>query len=209
MQLLCLVVALATLSSRLIPEALCDPWAKLPTNKYYLAACVSDLKEIMDMDGDPDANPMRVSDGIVWHIPGNVFEPCQCIGNMRGKIRHSDLAQVLFPSKLSYVLPKKKPVPLEDHGAVIFGHNMNFKWFWKDTGDPEEGEPPSPPKSPRSTSTTAQSDRAWTRQPRKAVDVSRVQALTNHQVRGSPVSHSMILLKQNLPGPTRTNCRLL
>jgi hypothetical protein len=128
------------------PEALCDSWAKLPMSKYYLAACVSDLKEIMDMDGDPDANPMRINDGIVWHIPGNVFEPCQCKGNMRGKIQHSDLAQVLFPSKLSYVLPKRKPVSLRDHGAVIFGHNMNFKWFWKDTGDPEEGEPPSPPE---------------------------------------------------------------
>ncbi|RFU25445.1 hypothetical protein B7463_g10882, partial [Scytalidium lignicola] len=28
----------------------------------------------------------------------------------------------------------------EGCGAVVFGHNKKFKWFWKDTGDPEEGE---------------------------------------------------------------------
>src|SRR5208282_5733235 len=33
---------------------------------------------------------------------------------------------------------------LVDRGAVIFGYNVNFKWFWKDTGHPEEGEPLSP-----------------------------------------------------------------
>ena len=31
---------------------LCAHWAKLPKGRYYLAVCVSDLKEIMDMDGD-------------------------------------------------------------------------------------------------------------------------------------------------------------
>jgi hypothetical protein len=63
-----------------------------------------------------------------------------------GRARHSDLVQVLFPSTLSYILPKRKPIQLEDHGAVIFGHNMFFKWVWKDTGHPEKGDLPSPPE---------------------------------------------------------------
>jgi len=124
------------------PGKLCSAWAKLPRKKHYLAACVSDIQEIMEMNGDPDANPMRISESIVWHIQGQVFEPCQCTGNNRGKNRHSDIAQVLFPSRLSYVLPKRKPIQLEDRGAMIFGHNVYFKWFWKDIGDPEQGDPP-------------------------------------------------------------------
>jgi hypothetical protein len=39
---------------------------------------------------------------------------------------------------------KKNPVRLKDRGAVIFGHNVNFKLYWKDTEDPIEGEPLSP-----------------------------------------------------------------
>ena len=128
------------------PGKLCSAWAKLPRKKQYLAACVSDIQEIMEVNGDPDANPMRISDSIVWHIQGQVFEPCQCTGNNRGKNRHSDIAQVLFPLRLSYVLPKRKFIQLEDRGAVIFGHNAYFKWFWKDIGDPEQGDPPPPPE---------------------------------------------------------------
>lgn len=125
------------------PAKSCSAWVKLPKGNHYLAVCVSDLQEIMEVDGDPDANPMRISDGIIWHPQGEVFQPCQCMGNTRGKNRHSDITQVLFPSRLSNVLPKRKPIQLEDRGAVIFGHNASFKWFWKDVGDPEKGEPPA------------------------------------------------------------------
>ncbi|OXV11393.1 hypothetical protein Egran_00845 [Elaphomyces granulatus] len=120
---------------------LCPHWAKLPKGRYYLAAGVSDLKKIMNADGDHKANPIRINDSIIWHNPNMIFEHCQCTGMRRGK--HSDFVQVLLPSKFGHLLLKKDPVGLEDRGAVIFGHNMDFKWFWKDTGDPEQGEPPS------------------------------------------------------------------
>lgn len=118
----------------------CTRWAKLPTGRYYLAACVSDLIEIMDMYGNQYEDPMKLSDNIIWHNLGKVFEPCQCT-KMSGK--HSDLVQVLLPSKFPN-MPKKNPVRLKDCGAVIFGHNVNFKLYWKDTEAPVEGEPPSP-----------------------------------------------------------------
>jgi hypothetical protein len=95
----------------------------------------------MDMDGNQEANPMELSDNIVWHNPDKIFEPCQCMENSREE--HSDLLQVLLPLKLYNILPKMDHVQLEDHGAVIFGHNVNFKWFWKDTGDPINAELPS------------------------------------------------------------------
>jgi hypothetical protein len=53
-------------------------WAKLPTGRYYLAACVSDLIEIMDMYGNQNEDPMKPSDNLIWHNLGKVFEPCQC-----------------------------------------------------------------------------------------------------------------------------------
>lgn len=117
----------------------CTRWAKLPTGRYYLAACVSDLIEIMDMYGNQNEDPMKLSDNI-WHNLDKVFEPCQCT-KIQGK--HSDLVQVLLPSKFPNML-KKNPVRLKDRGAVVFGHNVNFKLYWKDTEDPLAGEPPSP-----------------------------------------------------------------
>jgi nucleoside phosphorylase len=95
----------------------------------------------MNADGDHKANPIKINDGIIWHNPDIVFGPCKCTGVRRGK--HSDFVQVLLPSKFGYLVPKKDPVRLKDRGAVIFGHNMDFKWLWKDTGDPERGELPS------------------------------------------------------------------
>ena len=119
----------------------CDRWAKLPTGGYYLAASISDLKEIMDMYGNQNANPMNITNSIIWHIPDKTFEPCQCISKKRRG--HSDLVQVLLPSTFRKILPQKTPIPLQQ-GAVIFGHNVNFKWHWRDTGDPVKGEPLSP-----------------------------------------------------------------
>lgn len=94
----------------------------------------------MDMYGNQYTNPMKVSDNIIWHNPDRVFE-CQC----KSSVQHSELVQVLLPLKLCKDLPKASPVQLEDYRAMIFGHNVNFKHFWKDTGDPEVGELPSPP----------------------------------------------------------------
>ncbi|KAF2181229.1 hypothetical protein K469DRAFT_692110 [Zopfia rhizophila CBS 207.26] len=47
------------------------PWAKLPKHKYYLATCVSDLKEIMDMDANPDANLIAPFNGYSLLFNGN------------------------------------------------------------------------------------------------------------------------------------------
>jgi hypothetical protein len=103
----------------------CAHWSKLPRGRYYLAACVSDLREIMDLDGDQKANPMKLSDNIIWHKPDKIFEPCQCAGKTWRK--HSDRVQVLLPSMFRNTLPRENPIRLEDRGAVVFGHNMNFK----------------------------------------------------------------------------------
>lgn len=119
--------------------SVCTHWAKLPKDGYYLAIGISDLKEIMDMYGDQYTNPMRLNHNLIWYNQDGILE-CQC----RSRTEHSELIQVLLPSNLCNHLSTKSPVQLDDRGAVIFGHNMNFKWFWKDTGDPEERDPLSP-----------------------------------------------------------------
>ncbi|KAN0073022.1 hypothetical protein V8E54_009136 [Elaphomyces granulatus] len=124
----------------------CSHWAKLPKDRYYLAAGVSDLKKIMDADGDHMANPVKINDSIIWHNLDTTYKLCQCTTKRQKK--HSDFVQVLLPSKFVHLIPKKDPVRLEDRGAVIFGHNTDFKWFWKDTGDPEQGESPSVSEEP-------------------------------------------------------------
>ncbi|KAK6811024.1 hypothetical protein RU639_013191 [Aspergillus parasiticus] len=116
----------------------CTKWTELPKSMYYLAASIQDLKEIMDMDGDSEANPIVLAHNITWHNP-DIFGTCQC--EVKGEEKHSDLVQVLLPSDLKTGSLNNHQVPLEPRGAVIFGHNENFGWFWKDTGYPERREP--------------------------------------------------------------------
>lgn len=118
----------------------CPHWAKLPIGKCYLAACVSDLKEIMDVDGDQKANPMKLSDNMIWYNPDKIFESCQC--NEKIQRKHCDRVQVLLPSMLRSILPKVNPVRLEDRGAVVFGQNMSYRWLFPDVGDPKQEELP-------------------------------------------------------------------
>lgn len=124
-----------------ISTSSCTKWTKLPKGMYYLAASIQDLKEIMDMDGDSEASPIVLTHNIIWHNP-DAFGTCQC--EVEGQEEHSDLVQVLLPSSFKTDMLSNHHVPLKARGAVIFGHNENFKWFWKDTGYPQVGEPWSP-----------------------------------------------------------------
>ncbi|KAJ2979283.1 hypothetical protein NUW58_g7239 [Xylaria curta] len=122
---------------------LCSRWSLLPKESYYLAACVSDLLEIMEADGDTTTNPRRLCENIIWHIKRTTFDPCPCIKGPEHK--HHDPVQALFPLSFTRSLQKKAPVDLKGTGAVIFGHNMSLHWHWKDVGDPVRGDPPLGP----------------------------------------------------------------
>ncbi|KAI0425222.1 hypothetical protein F5Y09DRAFT_346918 [Xylaria sp. FL1042] len=119
---------------------LCSRWSLLPKESYYLAACVANLLEIMEEDGDAASNPRRLCENIIWHMKRATFDPCPCTKD--AKQSHHDPVQALFPLKFTSSLKKKAQVDLEGAGAVIFGHNMSLHWHWKDTGDPVKGDPP-------------------------------------------------------------------
>ena len=135
------------------PDTVCQAWSQVPPDGHYLAASVADLKDIMDLDDNATRkllpNVLRISNTMVWHAPGGLFEPCDCRNAQAHQAaKHSDVVQVLFPAKLKSKLQSQTTsVRLEDNlgGAVIFGHSSEFKWWWKDKGDPQQGEPPPEP----------------------------------------------------------------
>ncbi|KAH9908388.1 hypothetical protein F4778DRAFT_717069 [Xylariomycetidae sp. FL2044] len=118
----------------------CTRWALLPQGKYYLAARVADLRDIMENEGDATSNPRLLCRNVLWHIKKETFDPCRCATS--GKGEHSDPVQALFPLNFLRNLKKKPPLALEDQGAVIFGQNTSLHWHWRDTGDPVRGDPP-------------------------------------------------------------------
>lgn len=125
----------------------------LPTRKYYLAASVSDLKKIMGKFGDEWASPLKPVQDLLWHCPGDLVAPCQGQGcgarqMIRGAFRrHHDPVQVFWPRRSSLIFTIRGPDRLEDSGAVVFGHNIAWKYRWRENGheDLEEGDPLSLP----------------------------------------------------------------
>ena len=117
----------------------CHYWSGVPRHKFYLAACVVDLQQIMETDGDHTANPMKICNGILWYSSNAVFDACQCAKSRDS--RHSDFVQTLWPISLEKLLPRREKMLLQENGAVIFGHNVNLKWKWEDVGNPIEGDP--------------------------------------------------------------------
>lgn len=113
---------------------LCPQWASLPEGKSYLAASVPDLETIMRACGDPYATPMRLTNDLLWYTPETTFTECQCLRLSNGT--HSDLAQIILPEKIARGLPGECSTFPYDSGAIVFGHNTNHRWYWKDTGDP-------------------------------------------------------------------------
>ncbi|KAI0175689.1 hypothetical protein GGR52DRAFT_324537 [Hypoxylon sp. FL1284] len=116
-------------------------WSVLPSQRYYLAALVSDIRSIMkDHGGDPTSVPRRLCDNILWHMKEGTFRPCPCLSGVGNKCH--DPVQALFPWRFLSKLAQKSHVALEDQGAVIFGQNKSIKWHWRDVGDPVRGDPP-------------------------------------------------------------------
>lgn len=118
---------------------LCEYWAKLPKQRYYIASCLSDLGDITRGHGSCDDHHVRLSDNLIWHTPTTVFGTCHCKGTLGQD--HCEPVQTIFPSTLSRILlPRRHSIQLEGYGAVVFGHSSNFSWVWGDTGNPQEGE---------------------------------------------------------------------
>ncbi|KAK5224482.1 hypothetical protein LTR72_004263 [Exophiala xenobiotica] len=134
-------------------EVSCTHWTSLPPDTYYLAAAVADLRTIMELEGDPNANPPQLSENILWHQVKRSSKAFQCKAG--ACITHPDFVQVLLPVKEKVgnspsKRPSKPTVDPNDVGAVVFGHNKICRWFYPDVGPPQQGDPPSPGQEPTS-----------------------------------------------------------
>jgi len=113
-------------------SSMCRAWARVPVEKYYLTACVSDLKALIKLEDDDEndyTTPIRIGKGLDWHAPGHLFRPCRCgkaaAGQGQDDVQHSDIAQVpVPPPKRFFKLPQTTgSIKLANAGAVIFGYS--------------------------------------------------------------------------------------
>ena len=119
-------------------DGMCPKWNSLPSNMYYLAASVYDLKNIITSFGNEWASPPEMVHGLVWHCPGDVVAPCRCQSSgFQKKIfkRHHDPVQIFYPRSWHQYLRLGGPDKLADAGAVVFGHNVKWKYRWKENGN--------------------------------------------------------------------------
>jgi len=120
---------------------LCKRWSSVPKGKDYLVARTSTLNQICREDGDMDSKPMELANGIYWHGSETPFASCNCThGNTSSGC---DRVQVLQESSLG---SKGHPQPFHcPNGAVVFGRNKRFSFFWSSKKDVMESESDSEP----------------------------------------------------------------
>ncbi|KAL6699840.1 hypothetical protein J3F84DRAFT_345145 [Trichoderma pleuroticola] len=121
-------------------EAICDRWSRMPEDRYYLGACVSDLTNIMRSHGEEGDEHVRLTHNTSWHNSDKAFGPCNC--SIKAASNHSYLVQELRKSKNSRGIPSAGSRTLKPRGAVIFSHNIQLNWMWDGTGVSAKPKPP-------------------------------------------------------------------
>jgi hypothetical protein len=100
-------------------------WGTMSSGKGLLGACVADLRDIIDRQGDIKAQPLILSTGILWHNPlqHSPFE----VDNLTGWAKWGPVQNLCSTnSPPSGMLSKNKssgPIGIDSYkkGAVIFG----------------------------------------------------------------------------------------
>jgi hypothetical protein len=122
-------------------DRMCPGWHNLPTGKSYLAASMEDMANIVSEFGTSRTWPPQPVHGLVLHCPGSLMVHCegQCLNrNLSGRFHeilnpHNDPVQVFYPHRMrNFVLGK--PNMLRGTGAVVFGHNVSWKYHWRADG---------------------------------------------------------------------------
>ncbi|KAF5642374.1 hypothetical protein F52700_3170 [Fusarium sp. NRRL 52700] len=120
----------------------CSKWASLPTGRYYIATCVSDLAKVVESHGIYPDGHIRLSKTLFWHTPRPGSEFCQCRRSGQDASDQADCepVQTCFPLHLAQkVKPRQNGFALaHDKGALIFGQNSEFPWIWGNLNDPQE-----------------------------------------------------------------------
>ncbi|KAF5857589.1 hypothetical protein ETB97_005547 [Aspergillus alliaceus] len=86
----------------------------MPKDRYYMAASVADLMDIMESIGDATASPPKLTKSLDWQNPETAFAHCGCTGDSNNE--HIDVVQVILPpgtSDASPMEPQGKPQSLD------------------------------------------------------------------------------------------------
>ncbi|KAK7221461.1 hypothetical protein V2G26_009464 [Clonostachys chloroleuca] len=116
----------------------CSRWASLPTGRYYIAVCVSDLDRVFKEHGFLSDGHIRLSNNLIWHTPS---EPMFCRCQHDSKHTDCEPVQAVFPLSLTLsesLHPRGDKLP--NDGALIFGHSSQFSWIWDDLNLPRKGQ---------------------------------------------------------------------
>lgn len=117
----------------------CDSWATLPTRRYYVASCVSDLDRLAKDAGSHQDGHDLLCDDLICHAPASAYLPCQCRVTPLRKL--CEPVRTLIPSAMSTAIPCQKSLTKpQELGAVILGYSSHFPLIWGDAGSPQRGE---------------------------------------------------------------------
>ncbi len=124
----------------------CTRWTAVPPGSHHLGVSISDLRRIVDAEGDGSKTPITIARDFMWYNPSSncPFAPCGFCsgsGSFAGHL-HVNPVQEILPSWCRRLLPSDGLVDPNwgDKGAVIFGANPSFMGI----GPVQEHSTPSP-----------------------------------------------------------------
>ncbi|KAL2845227.1 hypothetical protein BJY01DRAFT_247813 [Aspergillus pseudoustus] len=98
---------------------ICAAWSEVPANADYLTVCASDLKDIVEKQGNPKSSPLKLVDDVYWQPSDLIYESCNCDKDKQQSCNHAQT--LLYLSNSSTVDTESKSVKeLPVEGAVIF-----------------------------------------------------------------------------------------
>jgi len=109
-------------------------WHTVPTGTSSLTACIADLRDIIDSEGDRATQPLTLSRGILWHNPSqnSPFESRSEDSTGRSPIQELLPAGLPFKALLSSAKSSTRvDIDACQHGAVIFGRSKLSR-LWSD-----------------------------------------------------------------------------
>ncbi len=95
----------------------CSHWEQMSKRRFYLAACVSDLQQIMKMKDDNTTSSMKVCHEILWFRSSAAFDACSCTKTHNQS--HFEIVQILWSTSLTKLLSKQKKIHLYQKETII------------------------------------------------------------------------------------------
>ncbi|KAL2810191.1 hypothetical protein BJX63DRAFT_434474 [Aspergillus granulosus] len=98
---------------------ICAAWSEVPADADYLTVCASDLKDIMEKQGNPNTSPLKLAEDVYWQPSDSIYGPCTCDKTKQETCNHAQT--LLYLSDNSTVDTKPRSLrELPGEGAIIF-----------------------------------------------------------------------------------------